>query len=188
MGSGCSPSSQRTQRWQKPRVAHVKAVMGGANPSTALMALPSGRCVSDSKTMLKTVGVLPHFTNRLLLLSLAAARTHTTRHALFTGVSPFLPKAPTAAPAKEPGAHVQISCSLFCFIPAAGGAAFCVIYSVLLTRCSEDGIIYVLLSFSRLLGAVASTRCANSCSRSACVSELRGGTKGPFYRHKAEKV
>ena len=43
-----------------------------------------------------------------------------------------------------------------------------------------DRIIDVLLSFSRLLGAVASTCWANSCSRSACVSKLQGGTKGPL--------
>lgn len=91
---------------------------------------------------------------------------------LYLQESPFLPKAATASPAKEPGAHVQISRSLFCFIPAAGGAAFCLIYSVLLRRCSEDRIIYVLLSFSRLLSAVASTR-ANSCLHSARLRAAR---------------
>lgn len=106
---------------------------------------------------------------------------------LYLQESPFLPKAATAFPAKEPGAHVQISRSLFCFIPAADGAAFCLIYSVLLTRCSEDRIIYVLLSFSRLLSAVASTR-ANSCLHLVRVSKLRGGTKSPFYRHGVGKL
>lgn len=104
--------------------------------------------------------------------SLVRTHTHMHHHMLYLQESPFLPKAATASPAKEPSAHVQISRSLFCFIPAAGGAAFCLIYSVLLTRCSEDRIIYVLLSFSRLLSAVASTR-ANSCLHSVHLRAVR---------------
>lgn len=59
--------------------------------------------------------------------------THIHQLVLYLQESPFLPKATSAYPAKEPGAHVQISCSLFWFFPAAGGA-FCLIYSVLLSR------------------------------------------------------
>lgn len=115
-------------------------------------------------------------------------QAHTQQHILYLQESPFLPKAATTSPAKEPGARVRISCSLVGVIPAAGGAAFCLIYSVLLTRCSEDRIIYVLTSFSRLLNAVASAHCANSCSHSVGVSKLQGGSKGPFYRHRVEKL
>lgn len=61
--------------------------------------------------------------------------------------------------------------------------------SALFTVCySADRIIYVLLSFSTLLSPVASAHSANSCSHSAHVSELQGGTKGPFYRYNKKKL
>lgn len=104
------------------------------------------------------------------------AHKHTqTQCVLYSQESPRVPKA--ASPA-EPGAHVQISHSLVCFPPVLTEQP----PALFTLCCSRLRIICVLRSFSGLPGAVASTHFANSCLPSVHISELRGGTKGPFYR------
>lgn len=147
----------------------------------AFAASPPGRAVSEQDWVENNLSFDLFYP---VLLSLAASCTQTQR-VLCLQESPRVPRA--ASPAQEPGAHRQISHSLVCFLPVLTEQPPA-LFTLCCSHAAADTIICVLRSFSGLLGAVASTDFANSHLPSVHISELRGGTKGPFYRHRVGKL